>query len=81
MIVYLAGDIPTFVMYCVYGESGSSLLIESTDSMIHIYCIYTLESHLSEHIGTKAVEIVKCSYNLSNKYQPKLHTKNVIILQ
>ena len=23
-----------FVMYCVNGESGSSLLIESTDSMI-----------------------------------------------
>ena len=24
-------------MYCVYGESGSSLLIESTDSIIHIH--------------------------------------------
>ena len=35
MIVYLARDIPAFVMYCVYGESGSSLLIESTDSMIY----------------------------------------------
>ena len=35
MIVYLARDIPAFVMYCVNGESGSSLLIESTDSMIH----------------------------------------------
>ena len=34
MIVYLARDIPAFVMYCVYGESRSSLLIESTDSMI-----------------------------------------------
>ena len=34
MIVYLARDIPAFVMYCVYGESGSSLLMESTDSMI-----------------------------------------------
>ena len=29
MIVYLARDIPAFVMYCVNGESGSSLLIES----------------------------------------------------
>ena len=38
MIVYLARDIPAFVMYCVYGESGSSLLIESTDSMIVCYC-------------------------------------------
>ena len=34
MIVYLAQDIPAFVMYCINGESGSSLLIESTDSMI-----------------------------------------------
>ena len=34
MIVYLARDIPAFVMYCVNGESGSSLLIESTYSMI-----------------------------------------------
>ena len=36
MIVYLARDIPAFVMYCINGESGSSLLIESTDSMILI---------------------------------------------
>ena len=35
MIVYLARDIPAFVMYWVYGASGSSLLIESTDSMIY----------------------------------------------
>ena len=35
MIVYLARDIPAFVMYCVNGESGSSLLIESTDSIIY----------------------------------------------
>ena len=34
VIVYLAQDIPPFVMYCVYGESDSSLLIESTDSTI-----------------------------------------------
>ena len=34
MILYVARDIPPFVMYCVHGESGSSLLIESTDSMI-----------------------------------------------
>ena len=33
-IVYLARDIPVFVMYCVNGASRSSLLIESTDSMI-----------------------------------------------
>ena len=34
MMVYLVRDIPAFVMYCVNGESGSSLLIESTDSII-----------------------------------------------
>ena len=34
VMVYLARDIPAFVMYCVYGESRSYLLIESIDSMI-----------------------------------------------
>ena len=34
MIVYLTRDIPAFIMYCVNGASRSSLLIESTDSMI-----------------------------------------------
>ena len=33
VIVYLARDISVFAMYCVFGESGSSLLIESTESM------------------------------------------------
>ena len=33
--MYPAQDIPTFVMYCVNGASRSSLLIESTDSMIN----------------------------------------------
>ena len=36
MIVYLARDIPAFVMYCVNGASCSSLLIESVDSMIYM---------------------------------------------
>ena len=35
----LARDIPPFVMYCMYGESGPSLLIESTDSMIFEHTI------------------------------------------
>ena len=64
VIVYLVQDIPAFVMYCVNGESGSSLLIESTDSMImqgiplvfrlptvhHLYCTTSL-SWLCLHIG------------------------------
>ena len=37
MIVYLARDISAFGMYCIYGISRSSLLIESIDSMIHYY--------------------------------------------
>ena len=32
--MYLARDIPPFVMYCVNGKPRSSLLIESTDSII-----------------------------------------------
>ena len=43
MIVYLARDIPAFVMYCVNGESGSSLLIVSTDSMIYMYSEKAIE--------------------------------------
>ena len=31
-----SGHIWVFVTYCVYGESGSSLLIESTNPMIRI---------------------------------------------
>ena len=34
MIVYLARDIPPFVMYCINEKPHSSLLIESTDSMM-----------------------------------------------
>ena len=45
MIVYLARDIPAFVMYCVNGESGSSLLIESTDSMINTSLIKSLSQN------------------------------------
>ena len=36
VIVYPARDIRPFVMYCVNGKPRSSLLIESTDSMIII---------------------------------------------
>ena len=46
MIVHLARDILAFVMFCINGESRSSLLIESTDSMIlyihmhvHVYML------------------------------------------
>ena len=39
MIVYLTRDIAAFVMYCVNGESGSFLLIESTDSISVTFCL------------------------------------------
>ena len=39
MIVYLARDILPFVKYCVNRKPCSSLLIESTDSMIIIIII------------------------------------------
>ena len=53
MIVYLAQDIPPFVMYCVNGQPHSSLLIESTDSMIYIYiCMYSvLNNDVNLNIG------------------------------
>ena len=43
MIVYLTRDIPAFVMFCVNGESGSSLLIESTDSMIIVAIVVVVD--------------------------------------
>ena len=46
MLVYLARDIPAFVMYCVYGASPSSLLIESNDSMICTSNRFTVLKHV-----------------------------------
>ena len=42
MKVYPSRDIRPFVMYCVNGKPRSSLLIESTDSMILTYRVYRL---------------------------------------
>ena len=42
VIVFLARDIPQFVMYCVNGKPRSSLFIESTDSMIRSMLLPTL---------------------------------------
>ena len=55
VIVYLARDIPAFVMYCVNGTSRSSLLIESTDSMIYI-CIL-LVAFASQSAQPKAYKL------------------------
>ena len=35
LYLYTDRDIFDFVMYYIYGQSGPSLLIESTDSMMH----------------------------------------------
>ena len=64
MIVYLARDIPAFVMYCVYGESRSSLLIESTDSMM----IYTdSEIIVSTRSGSLRLTAIRLDSALSSK--------------
>ena len=50
MIVNLAQDIPAFVMYCVYETSHSSLLIESTDSMIMLDKASNMLPHWTESV-------------------------------
>ena len=61
MIVYLAGAIQAFVMYCVNGTSRSSLLIESTDSMI-IVILY--RSLLCTPLGQKKLSVIEIYLNL-----------------
>ena len=72
--MYLSQDIRAFVMYCVYGESRSSLLIESNDSMvfftgqlvgiyIYIYIyIYYLRSFM--HLSILITFITLCEWGL-----------------
>ena len=74
MIVYLAPDIPAFVKYCVYGASCSSLLIESTDSMIFSHFSYEGYTPLScasragkEEIVSLLLSIKDVSPNKRNK--------------
>ena len=55
MRVYLARDIPACVMYCVNGESGSFLLIESTDSMIPYGTIISMLQLIS--LPTKVIDM------------------------
>ena len=49
MIVFLARDIPPFVMYCVNGKPRSSLFIESTDSMI--FTNYIHDRRMNDNCG------------------------------
>ena len=70
MIVYLAQDIPPFVTYCVYGKSGSSLLIESTDSMTEVHNIpiqlYSIPPY-SLHYATEVHNIAILHFNFKIK--------------
>ena len=52
MIVYPARDIHPFVMYCVNGKPRSSLLIESTDSMIMWEEMYRQIENVSYDFGS-----------------------------
>ena len=55
--MYLARDNQAFVMYCVNGTSRSSLLIESTDSMI------SAEDNYQQHFQCfKANDIIHNQY-------------------
>ena len=47
MIVYPPRDIRPFVMYCVNGKPRSSLLIESTDSMIMHEKVFSIQKPYS----------------------------------
>ena len=51
MIVYPAQDIPPFVMYCVNGKPRSSLLIESTDSMIPVTTVLKVNMNRVDNIN------------------------------
>ena len=64
MIVYLARVIPAFVMYCVYGASRSSLLIESTDSMI----FYVVSNQIYIDIFNSYVSPLLISFTSMNVY-------------
>ena len=64
MIVYLARDIPAFVMYCVNGESVMIIDYHSNKSIIGIYNIIDYDNRLIvpalintyyEHRGQRSV--------------------------
>ena len=63
MIVYLTRDISPFVMYCVYGESGSSLLI--------VYPLYDSTLMLSQYVND--------AITLNDVFLKKTHFKMITI--
>ena len=76
-LVYLARVISAFVMHCIYGESRSSLLIESTYSMIHMYC-YCLEYIAEIIITTKwLILVITFSHRLGSRVSESFHGGNL----
>ena len=78
MIVYLARDIPAFVMYCLNGESGSSLLIESSDSMIHVRSVCGLVVSIGYEFLSASLARV-CANNSSTHYNHRYFSSYAII--
>ena len=70
--MYLARDIPAFVMYCVNGESGSSLLIESTDSMM-IFTVVTTDFHNTLYSTVQYSTVQFSVMALSLPYMPNIY--------
>ena len=62
--VFLALDIPRFVMYCVNGKLRSSLFIESTDSMICMSPYATGHAHLKLLLRSYTYRILQDYYVL-----------------
>ena len=62
VIVYLARDILPFVMYCVNGKPRSSLLIESTDSVILTNIVNDLFDLMQCNSNTKYLKWLYRSY-------------------
>ena len=53
--MYLARAIQAFVMYCVNGTSRSSLLIESTDSMMNLCKVKSMDDNCGEWVECMGV--------------------------
>ena len=79
MIVYLAQDIAAFVMYCAYGESRSSLLIESTDSMINLN--RKSECNLKMPVCAVFINYMYIIWNAGVEVEYTLHNEYYYLLQ
>ena len=74
--VPIAQDIPAFVMYCVNGESGSSLLIESTDSMISLCFTASFKTGIRCNSPGPQQTTLRHTLEKTQKFELKVCTKN-----